>query len=93
MPSWNEIERLKTEASDLDRYGVHVAIVLSLVFSLTAVVILSKTQGANYLWVNVATFVVPIPIALYFRKRIVDLGVLTYVAALIIALAAAILFV
>jgi len=91
MLSWKETERLKTEAADLGRYRVHVAIVLSLVFSLTAVVILSKTYR-TYFWVNFATFVVPLPIALYFRKRIVDLGVLTYVAALIIPLVAAILF-
>jgi hypothetical protein len=92
MPTWNEIKLSKTETSDLGRYGVHVAIVLSLVFSLTTVVMLSKTHG-TYFWVNFATCVVPMPIALYFRKRIVDLGVLTYVAALIIALVAAILFV
>ena len=91
MPTWNEIQRLRTEASDLGKYGVHVAIVLSLVFSLAVVVILSKTY-VTYFWVNFATFVVPMPIALYFRKRIVNLGVITYVAALIAALVAAILF-
>ena len=92
MLSWKETERLKTETADLRRYSVHVAIVLSLVFSLTAVAILSKTRLTNYLWANLAAFAVPLPIALYFRNRIVDLGVLSYVAALIIPLVAAILF-
>ena len=35
---------------------------------------------------------VPMPIALYFRSRIVLLGVFTYVAALIVALGVTVLF-
>ena len=92
MLSANEVERLKREAAELDRYSVHIAIVLSLVFSFTAFVIFSKKHLTNQLWAGVAAFAVPIPIALYFRNRIVLLGVFTYVAALIVALVAAVLF-
>ena len=92
MLSWNEVERLKRDVADFGRYSVHIAIVLSLVFSFTAVAILSKKHLTNQLWAGVAAFAVPMPIALYFRNRIVLLGVFTYVAALIVALVAAVLF-
>jgi hypothetical protein len=42
--------------------------------------------------VVLAAFAVPIPIALYFKKRIVLLGGFAYVAALILILEAAVLF-
>jgi hypothetical protein len=92
MLSWDELERLKRDAADLGRYSIHIAVVLSLVFSLMAVAILSKKHLTNYVWAEVAAFVVPMPVALYFRNRIVMLGVFTYIAALGIALIAAVLF-
>jgi hypothetical protein len=72
-------------------YGTHIAVVLSLVLSLAAVVILSKNHLTNP-WVDVAAFAIPMPIALYFRNGIVLLGVFAYVAALVVALGAAVLF-
>ena len=69
MLSWNEVERLKRDVADFGRYSVHIAIVLSLVFSFTAVAILSKKHLTNQLWAGVAAFAVPMPIALYFRNR------------------------
>ena len=92
MLSWNEVERLKQEAAELGRYSIHIAIALSLVLSFTAVAIFSKTHLTNPFWAGLAIFVVPMLFALYFRKRIALLGVFTYVAALIVALLAAILF-
>ena len=92
MISWNEVERLKRETAELGRYSIHIAVVLSLVFSLAAVAIISKKHFTNYLWVDVAVFVVPIPIALYFKKRIALLGVFSYAALVILALGAAVLF-
>jgi hypothetical protein len=90
--SKDEVERIKRDAADLGRYSIHIAIVLSLMFSLTAVAILSKKHLTNYLWAEVPAFVVPMPVALYFRNRIVLLGVFTYIAALAVALIAAVLF-
>src|SRR3954468_9841595 len=95
MPSWtiaNEVERLKEEATELKRYSVHIAIALSVVFSFTAVAILSKRPLSHQLLACVLACAVPLPVALYFRNRIVLLGFFTYVAALVIALIAAILF-
>lgn len=92
MFSSSDFEHVKRNAADLGRYSVHVAIALSLVFSLMAIAILSKKDLTNHFWANVATFVLPLPVALYFRSRIVLLGVGTYTAALGIALIAAILF-
>jgi hypothetical protein len=42
--------------------------VLSLVFSLALVAIISKNHVINSLWIDVAAFAVPIPIALYFEE-------------------------
>ena len=96
MPSWsipkNAVERSKEEAAELERYSVHIVIFLSLVFSLMAVAILSKRLLTHQFSVCVVAFVVPMPIALYFRHRIVLFGVFTYIAALVIALIAVILF-
>ena len=96
MPSWtigkNEVERLKEEATELRRYSVHIAVVLSVVFSFTAVAILSKRHLTHQLLACILACAVPMPAALYFRNRIVLLGFFTYVAALVIALIAAILF-
>lgn len=88
----NEISRLKEEAAELGRYSIHIAIVLSIVFSLTAVVILSRQHMTHQLRACIVAVVVPMPIALYFRSRIALLGVFAYVAALIVALVAAVMF-
>jgi hypothetical protein len=88
----DEVQRLKREAAELGRYSIHVSVALALVCSLTAVAIISKTHLRNYFWVDVAALAVPLPVALYFRNRIVLLGTLAYVAALIVFLTAAILF-
>lgn len=71
---------------------MHIAIVLSLVFSLTAVSILAGRRLTHQFSACVVACALPMPVALYFRNRIVLLGVFTYAAALVIALAAAILF-
>ena len=92
MISWEEAERRKREAADLGRYSIHMSVVLSLIFSLAAISIISKKYLTNDLWVDMAAFAVPIPIALYFKNRIVLLGAFAYVAALILILAAAVLF-
>jgi hypothetical protein len=88
----DEIERLKVQAAELKRYSVHIAIVLSLVFSLAAVAILSRRQLTHQFSACIVACALPMPVALYFRNRIALLGVITYVAALVVALAAAILF-
>jgi hypothetical protein len=88
----NEVERLKRDTAELGRYSIHMAVVLSMIFSLATVAIISKKHLTNYLWVDVAAFAVPIPIALYFKNRIVLLGAFAYAAALILFLGAAVLF-
>ena len=92
MISWNQVERLKRDAAASGRYSFHVAIALSLICSLSGVAIISKRNLTDYFWVDFAAFAVPIPIALYFQNRIVLLGAFTYVAALIPALSAAVVF-
>lgn len=92
MISWNEVNRLKQEAAARGRYSIHLAIALSLICSLAAIAIISKKNLTNYLWADLAAFAVPIPIALYFKNRIVLLGAFVYVAALILALSAAVVF-
>ena len=87
-----EVARLKQEAAELGRYSIPVAVALSLVCSLAAVAIISRTHLTNYLWADLAVFLVPIPIALYFRSRIVLLGAFAYGVALILVLGAAVLF-
>ena len=88
----SELERLNEETAELKRYGVHIAVVSSVVFSFTAVAILSKHHLTHQLSACVLACALPLPIALYFRNRIVLLGTFTYVAALILALIAAIVF-
>ena len=92
MISWDELERLKREAAELGRYSIHVTVALSLICSLAAVAIISKKYVTNVPWMVVAAFAVPIPIALYFRKGIVLFGPFAYIAALILALSAAVVF-
>ena len=86
------MERQKLEIAELGRYSSHLSIVLSLVSSLAAVAITSRKHLANYLWVEVAAFGIPILIALYFKNRIALLGVCTSAVAIVLALGAAVLF-
>ena len=92
MISWDELERLEQERGERDHYSIYISVALSLVLSLAAVAIISKNPATNDLWVDAAVFLLPIPIALYFRKRIVLLGEFSLAAALILTLAAAVLF-
>lgn len=91
MTTWDELERRSRETADLGPYSGH-ALVLSLVVSLAAVAIISKTRLVSSLWVDVAVFVVPIPIALYFENRIVRLGIVPFLVAIALPLGAAVLF-
>ena len=92
MISWDEVERLRREAAELGRYSIHMSVVLSLILSLAAVAIISKQHLTNYLVVDLAAFALPLPVALYFKNRIVLLGAFVYVAVLILALGATVLF-
>jgi hypothetical protein len=91
MTTWNEVERRSRETATLGPHGGH-AVVLSLVVSLGAVAIISKTHLVNSLWVDAAAFVVPIPIALYFENRILRLGIGSFLVAIALPLGAAVLF-
>ena len=84
-------ELLKEEAAELGRYSIHLAIVLALMFSLAVVVIISKRTFTNLLWAEAAAFAIPMPIALYFKRRIVLVGTFSYVTALMSLLGAAVL--
>jgi len=86
------MEPLKRDAAELSRYAIHISIVLSLVFSLAAIVILSKKHMTNHFWIDLAVLAGPVPIALFFKKRIVLLGVFTCVALMLLALGAAVVF-
>ena len=91
MISRDEVERLNVEAAQLGRYSIHMSVVLSVIFALATVAIISKKHLTNN-WVDMAAFAIPIPIALYFKNRIVRLGIFAYIAALILTLGAAVLF-
>jgi hypothetical protein len=91
MISIDKVERPNQETAELTGYSTHLAVVLSLVFSLAAVVIISKHHITN-LWGGAAAFAVPLPIALYFRNRIVLVGAFAYSAALLLTLGAAVIF-
>jgi hypothetical protein len=80
------------QAAELGRDSIHVSVVLSLIYSLAALSIISKKHLSNGLWIDMAAFAIPIPIALYFRNRIVSLGAFAYAAALVLILGAALLF-
>ena len=86
-----EVELRKQAAIDLGRYGIYMAVVLSMIVSLAVVVIISKKDSAN-LWIEAAVFAIPIPIALYFKNRIALLGSFAYLAVLFLALGAAVVF-
>ena len=77
---------------DVRELAVRMAIVLSLILSLTAAAILSKHQLTKYLWVDVAALTVPLLLASYFRDRIVSLRAYAYVGGLIVILGSGVLF-
>jgi hypothetical protein len=87
-----QARQVAAKAAELGRYSIHVSVVLSLIFSLAAVSIISKNRFTNDLWVDMAAIAVPIPIALYFKTGIVSLGAFAYAAALVLILGAAVVF-
>jgi hypothetical protein len=91
MMNWELLER-QQDSAGLDLYSGHFVAVLSLVFSLALVAIVSKNHVINSLWIDVAAFAVPIPIVLYFEKRILRFGVFSCVATIVLPLSAAVLF-
>jgi hypothetical protein len=91
MINWEPLER-QQDSAGLGLNSGHFVAVLSLVVSLALVAIISKNHLINSLWIDVAAFAVPIPIALYFEKRILRFGVFTCVATIVLPLAAAVLF-
>jgi hypothetical protein len=92
MTTWNEVERLRLEAVETGRYSIHMSIVLALILSLALIGIISKNDLTNYFWVGVAAFALPMPVALFFKNRIAQLGGFQYVTALLVALGAAAAF-
>ena len=92
MISWSQGERLKREAADLRRYSISMSLVLSLIASLAFVAIASTNALAGDLWIALTACAVPIPLGLYFRKGIVQLGPFVYIAILILLFCAAFLF-
>jgi hypothetical protein len=91
MINWEPLER-QQDSAELGLNSGHFVAVLSLVVSLALVAITSKNHFINSLWIDVAAFALPIPIALYFEKRILRFGVFTCVATIVLPLAAAVLF-
>jgi len=92
MMTWDKMERPKRDTAELVLSNNHLAIVLSLILSLAIVAISSKNHILNSLWFDLAAFAFPIPIVLYFQKRIVRFGIFTCVAAIVLPLGAAVLF-
>jgi hypothetical protein len=92
MISSYAVERRKWAPGERGLYSGHLAVVLSLVWSLAILAIISKNHLVNSLWLDAAAFGFPIPIVLYFEHRIVRFGVLTCVAAIVFPLAAAVVF-
>jgi hypothetical protein len=84
MITWDEVGAQKV--------GSCFPVVLSLIFSLAIVAVISKNHLMNSLWIDMAAFAVPVPIALYFENRIVRFGGFTCVAIIVLFLGAAILF-
>ena len=96
MINWHETGRRKLDANEIGLYRGNFArgnfaVVLSLVFSLTVIAIISRSYVLNSPWI-VGAFAAPIPIFIYFENRIIRFGVFTSVAAIILPLGAAVLF-
>ena len=92
MITWTEIERRKRDWAKLVRCNNHLAVVSSLIISLAIVAISSKAHGVNSSWFVVAAFALPIPIVLYLETRLGGFGTVTCSAAIVLTLAAALLF-
>ena len=92
MSTWNEVVPVKWAAVEFGPHRNNSAIVLSLLLSLTALAIVSKNHLGTWLWADLAAFVAPIPIVLYFEDRIIRFRVFTYVVVIVLTLGAAILF-
>ena len=88
----NEVERRKQNRVKPVLSGNHLAVVMSLVMSLAIVAISSKNHVVNSLWFVVAAFALPMPIVLYLENRLGGFGIATRCAAIVLPLAAAILF-
>ena len=86
------MERRKLDWASVVPYSNNLAVVSSLVISLAIVAISSKNQGVISLWFVVAAFALPIPIVLYLETRLGGFGTVTGCAAIVLPLAAAILF-
>jgi hypothetical protein len=91
MINWHETGRRKLDPNEIGLYRGYFAVVLSLVFSLTVIAIISRNYVLNSPWI-VGAFAAPIPIFIYFENRIIRFGVFTSVAAIILTLGAAVLF-
>ena len=92
MINWHEVGRRKCNPTENAPNKGHFAVVLSLLFSLTIVAIISKNYVVNSLWIDVAAFAAPLPVFLYFENRIIRFGVFTCVATIVLPLGAAVLF-
>ena len=86
------MKRRKRPRAKRVRWSNHLAVVSSLVMSLAIVAISSKNHALNSLWFVVAAFALPIPIFLYLENRFAGFGIVTSCAAIVLPLAAAILF-
>jgi hypothetical protein len=86
------MERRKLEWAKVVHYSNNLSVVSSLAISLAIVAISSKNHGVNSLWFVVAAFALPIPIVLYLETRLGGFGTVTGCAAIVLPLAAAILF-
>ena len=92
MIMWNEMERRKLDWAKVVPYGDNLGVVSSLVISLAIVAISSKNHGVNSPWFVMAAFALPIPIVLYLETRLGGFGTVIGCAAIVLPLAAAILF-
>ena len=88
----NGMERRTLDWTSVVGYSNNVAVVSSLVSSLAIVAISSKNHVVNSLWFVVAAFALPMPIVLYLENRLGGFGIATRCAAIVLPLAAAILF-
>jgi hypothetical protein len=91
MMTWNEVERRKQDRVKFV-FSSNLAVVPSLVTSLAIVAISSKNHAVDSPWFVVAAFALPIPIVLYLENRFGGFGIVTCCAAIVLPLAAAIVF-
>ena len=87
-----QVERLKQEAAEFNRYSLRLWVALSLVMSLAAIAVLSKKHLVNPFGIYLAALILPASLALYFKNAIALLGPWVYAAVLIVMRSAAVLF-